>query len=125
MTPTEPATRTLTESAIQRGIRDCLESLGFAVFHTRFALGSDPGFPDLIGVGCKPRTTGLLVAVELKGPKGQIRPGQVEWLERFRAVPGCIFAEIVGPRDAVGWWGYDSARLEIQRAVEAQTEAAE
>ena len=111
---TETAARTMTEKEVQKGIRDCLESLGFACFHNVYALGSDPAWPDLVGVSAN----GLLAAVETKGPRGRVREGQREWIERFRNVPGCIFAEIVGPTPTDKWWGYDDALRSIQVSVE-------
>jgi hypothetical protein len=105
--------RSLTEAHIQKGLTDLLHTLGFETFHNRYAIGSDPGFPDIVAV----RDDGAMVVVECKGPKGRIRPGQHEWLRRFRAVPGCIFCEIVGPRRAMWYEGYDDALALIERAA--------
>ena len=62
--------QTLTEALIQKGIVDVLEQFGFSCYHTRFALDSDSGFPDIVAV----REDGAIVAVECKGPRGQLRP---------------------------------------------------
>lgn len=107
-------TMPLTEKDIQRGIRDCLGSLGFVCYHNAYAIGSDSGFPDLVCVS----DDGLLAAVECKGPKGSIRAGQAEWIERFSRIPGCVFAEIVGPDLTRHWMAYDSAVELIQQWVE-------
>ena len=108
----------LTEKAIQRGIRDCLGSLGFVCYHNAYAIGSDSGFPDLVCVS----DDGLIAAVECKGPKGSIRAGQAAWIGRFQRVPGCVFAGIVGPTDTDRWHGYDVARAMIQEFVEQRRE---
>jgi len=104
----------LTEADVQRGIRDLLERLGFAVFHTRFAIGSDTGFPDVVALSAD----GLIIAIECKGPKGRIRPGQREWIERFARVPSCLVAAIVGPESGKDWIGYDEALELIRFEVE-------
>jgi hypothetical protein len=109
---------TITEAQIQRGITDLLKQLGFECYHTRYSIGSDSGFPDVVAV----RDDGTLVAVECKGPKGKIRPGQLEWIRRFRSIPGCIFAEIVGPEMNDYWWGYDQALRGIESAVTQRRE---
>lgn len=112
----------LTESDIQKGITDLLKTLGFTVYHTRFAIGSDSGFPDVFACD----EDGLIIVVECKGPKGHIRSGQAEWIGRFNKVPGCVFSEIVGPRRGMCWEGYDDALALIQRRVEeVRTESGE
>lgn len=105
---------TLTEAAIQTGISDLLKRFGFTVYHTRFSLGSDIGFPDVVALD----DSGRIVAVECKGPKGRIRPGQTEWLTRFAAVPGCLFAGVVGPNPTPDWWGYDQALEHLKEILQ-------
>jgi hypothetical protein len=100
----------LTEAAIQKGIVDLLKHLGYATYHTRYSIGSDSGFPDVIGV----REDGKLIAVECKGPNGRLRPDQAEWIDRFGHVPGCVLAAIVGG----GWMDYDEALERIREATE-------
>jgi hypothetical protein len=63
---------------------------------------------------------GLLCAIECKGPKGQLRPGQAEWILRFGAVPGCVFAGVVGPKSSTARVGYDAALEMIQRNVQVR-----
>ena len=108
-------TVTLTEAQIQQGLRDALENLGFSVYSTRFSIRSDPGFPDIVAVRGR---DGALVAIECKGPTGKVRPGQAEWIEGFAQVPGCVFAEIVGPVTSERWIGYDVALWQLQNAIE-------
>jgi hypothetical protein len=103
----------LTEAAIQKGLTDFLETVGFLVYHTRYSIGSDPGFPDILAV----RDDGTLVAIECKGPKGRIGDAQCEWINRLRSTPGCVFAEVVGPRSAMGWCGYDEALEQLHEAL--------
>jgi hypothetical protein len=105
----------LTEAAIQKGITDLLKQLGFDTFHNRYAIGSDPGFPDIVGVS----DDGMMVAIECKGPKGRLRFGQSRWIDRFDKVPGCIFAEVVGPTVSFQWVLYDEALVVIQERVAA------
>lgn len=106
---------TLTEAAIQQGITSFLKQLGFECFHTRFAIGSDPGFPDL--VACD--DDGRFVVAEFKGPNGRIRPGQLEWIERWRKAKGCLFAEVVGPDTTDRWIGYDEALARLQEILQS------
>ncbi|MGI8477819.1 MAG: hypothetical protein ACR2OO_15820, partial [Thermomicrobiales bacterium] len=44
-------TQGLTEAQLQSAIERAAKSLGFLVYHTRYAVGSAPGFPDLIVCG--------------------------------------------------------------------------
>ena len=45
------------------------------------------GFPDLLMVRAR---TGQIVAMELKGRRGQLTPEQKVWLEDFATVPGAV-----------------------------------
>jgi len=105
---------TLTEAAIQRGVTDLLQQLGFECFHVGYMLGStSAGFPDLIA--CDDR--GRFVVAEFKGPRGRIRPGQQEWIERWRKAAGCVFSEIVGPEATDRWMGFDDALQRLQEVL--------
>jgi Holliday junction resolvase len=96
---------TLTEAEIQKSLIKLLQFKGFDLtYHTRYSLGSDPGFPDIVAA-----RAGQIVAIECKGARGALRPKQVEWIEMFRTVPGCVMAEVVGPTDGDRWIGYDQA----------------
>lgn len=106
----------LTEAYIQRGLIEALQWEGFSVYHTRFSLDSESGFPDICAVH---ETSGRMVVIECKGPRGRVSPEQRDWIERFRLVPGCVFSEVVGPDERPGeWWGYDDA-LDIIRGLGA------
>lgn len=74
MTTTAPTT--LTEAQMLAGLKAAAKGLGYLVFHNTYAIGSDRGFPDLVIVG-----HGRTWFVELKGPKGQIRPEQGAWVK--------------------------------------------
>jgi hypothetical protein len=103
----------LTEELIQKGIVDCLEVLGFGTYHTRFSIGSDDGFPDVVGL----RADGAIVAVECKGPRGRLTDRQLDWIQRFRQNPGCLFAEVVGPETTSAWVGYDEAIARLHEVL--------
>jgi Holliday junction resolvase len=94
-----------TEEEIQKGLVDLLEHRGFSTYHTRFSLGSDKDFPDVIAV----REDGAMVALECKGPRGRLADGQRAWIKRFEYVPGCQFAAVVGPSESSHWIAYDDA----------------
>lgn len=118
--PVAAAGRGLTEALIERGLRDLLNGLGFVCFHTRFSIGSSgPGFPDLFCVGCHERTHGRFVALEVKGPRGVVSEAQRNWIGWLVLVPGCAYAAVVGPREAIGWVGYERAIEQIREAVGA------
>lgn len=104
----------LTEQDIQRGITDLLETLGYICYHTRFAIGSDAGFPDIFACN----DAGYIIAVECKGPRGKVRPGQREWIDRIGKSPSCLFAAIVGPSETDNWEGYEEAIWCIRDAWE-------
>jgi hypothetical protein len=93
----------LTEAVIEKALRQALAVKGFRLcYHTRFAVGSDTGFPDLVAV-----RDGALVALEVKGPRGRLRPNQADWIAAFRSLPGCVLAAVVGPEPSDHWLGYD------------------
>jgi hypothetical protein len=66
----------LTEAQMLAGIKAAAKGLGYKCFHNTYSIGSDRGFPDLVIVG-----HGCTWFLELKGPKGRIRPEQDEWIE--------------------------------------------
>lgn len=65
----------LTEAQLQQAIVQTAKQLGFLVFHTAYAIGSERGFPDLCICG-----HGRLWFFELKGPKPKIYPEQEAWI---------------------------------------------
>lgn len=77
----------LTEAQLQAAIKRLATTLGYAVYHTRWSLGSDKGWPDL--ALCKPPR---LILAELKSQKGAVTTAQAVWLDRLRGCPGvCVF----------------------------------
>ena len=54
---------------------------------------SSVGFPDHILI-----KRGRLVVLELKIPGGKPTPEQVEWIDLFASIPGCV-ARVVWPAD--------------------------
>ena len=96
---------TLTEAQIQRGLTDALRTLGYAVYHTEFAIRSAPGFPDILAVN----QYGSIVALECKGPRGRLRDQQKEWIDRFARNGDCLLAAVVGPTETDRWISYDHA----------------
>lgn len=86
MTGRARAEHALTEAAFQQRVIDLAKLRGWRVAHFRPArtqrgnwvtpMAGHPGFPDL--VIAKP---GHLVIAELKTERGQLGPGQAEWLD--------------------------------------------
>lgn len=72
----EAVTR-MTEAELQREVEALTRQLGLLKYHTKYSLGSDPGFPDLV-IG-SPRWHSVLF-VELKRHGHDPRPNQTEWL---------------------------------------------
>jgi hypothetical protein len=70
----------LSEAQLQQAIVQTARQLGFLVFHTAYAIGSERGFPDLCICG-----HGRLFFFELKGPKPNISPEQAAWIETLQA----------------------------------------
>lgn len=97
-----------TEEEIQQGLVDLLQRRGFYTHHTRFSIGSDKHFPDIFAI-----RDGGIVAIECKGPRGRVAPGQIERIELFATVPGCLFAAVVGPSQTDLWISYDDALAAI------------
>ncbi len=96
-----------SEKEFSRQVISLAKTLGWKVAHFRPArvtrhgvekyetpVGADgAGFPDLILIR-GPR----LLALELKSAKGRLTMYQAEWLDLFRAVPGCL-AVVLRPAD--------------------------
>lgn len=70
----------LTEAKMQKGIIDTAKQLGFMVYHTTYAIGSERGYPDLHIVG-----HGRSIFLELKGPKPKVYPEQEAWIAELTA----------------------------------------
>jgi hypothetical protein len=91
----------LTEAQMLAGLKAAAKGLGYFVFHNTYSIGSDRGFPDLVIVGHE-RTFFL----ELKGPKGRVRPEQDVWINAL--FDAGHDARIVWPDD------YDTILRELQ-----------
>lgn len=89
-------TRPLTEAVWQSHVLGYARSLGWAAYHTRFSVGSDTGWPDL--VLCRPPR---LLFVELKSDKGRVSEAQQAWLDRLLACGAEAFVWRPRDRDAV------------------------
>jgi len=73
----------LTEAQWQKQVRDLMLMFGWKIYHARYSLGADPGWPDLFAV-----RAGRAVAAELKGPRGKFTEAQAEWLAELAFVDG-------------------------------------
>lgn len=72
--------RRMTEAQLQACVVKAAGLLGWRHFHDTFAIGSDPGFPDLIL--CRPPR---LLAIELKRDGKRPSQAQAVWLEDLGA----------------------------------------
>ena len=70
----------MTETQIQRNIKDTAEALGFAYYHTRNSFASDKGFPDIVVAGPINSNAPSVFFYETKGPRGKVSPEQVMWI---------------------------------------------
>jgi hypothetical protein len=78
-----------TEEAFRRALRKTAHDYGWTMqYHTRFSVGSDPGFPDEVFV--QPGRGGMsrLVVVECKRVGKEPTDRQWEWLRALDRVPG-------------------------------------
>lgn len=57
---------------------DHLKLFGYKYYHTRYSLGSNAGFPDLVAV-----KGGRLLFIELKTERGKCNDAQTDWGERL------------------------------------------
>lgn len=70
----------MTEAQLLAAVKAACRQLPVRCYHTRYSLGSEPGFPDLVILGRR----GVLFR-ELKGPRGRLSDAQREWIEDLRA----------------------------------------
>lgn len=70
----------MSEADLQRAILDAALWLGWLSYHTYDSRRCSPGFPDLVLVH---PTRGCIFA-ELKGPRGRLRPEQIQWVKTLR-----------------------------------------
>ena len=73
----------ITEAQFQKQILQAAKTFGFLAYHTRYSIGSTPGFPDLV-LTKPPR----VIFIELKTEAGNTSSYQDEWIERLRDCPG-------------------------------------
>jgi len=71
-------TLAMTEADLLLSIRQLARLTGWRCYHTRYSLGSDPGFPDLVLV-----RLGRVIFAELKSERGKLTPAQQEWMEEL------------------------------------------
>lgn len=84
----------LTEREFQGQIIEMAASLGWVrKYHNLYAVGSDGGYPDL--TLAHPRLG--VCWIEVKGRRGQVGPGQAEWVEDLQL--SGQHAYIAFPRD--------------------------
>lgn len=95
----------LTEKQMQVALVRAAKQLGYLVYHAAYAIGSEPGFPDLTIVG-----KGRFWMLELKGPKGRVSEAQEAWMAHLQAAG--VDARIVWPTD------YDTVMQELMDAYE-------
>ncbi len=86
-----------TERQFQTALVHYLRLMGWATYHTRYSIGSNPGFPDLVCV-----RAGRVAFCELKTTTGRISAAQAEWGEALAGVGGTVEYHLLRPDDA-GW----------------------
>lgn len=85
----EAEAKATTEAQFQRALVATARDYGYAlVYHTKFSLGSDPGFPDLILVREERDGTARCVVVECKRVGKHPTARQQEWLDALGKVAG-------------------------------------
>lgn len=87
----------VTEKQFQSAFVKYLRLMGWTTYHTRYAIGSDPGFPDLVAVRAE-----RCVFLELKTETGRISPAQAEWGELLAGVGGTVEYHLLRATDE-GW----------------------
>lgn len=84
------------EKDLQRKLEGVLTQLGFLWFHDRSlqhatVRTSNPGFPDICAVH---PDSGLLVFIELKSQRGQMRPAQLLWKDALELSCAVYFGPV-------------------------------
>ena len=92
-----------SEADWQRDVVDVAHSLGWMVYHTRFSVGSQSGYPDL--TLCRER----VVFIELKREGRPLTDAQQAWAERLRAAGTEVYAPCY-PSDADALYAALAAR---------------
>ena len=79
----------VSERAWQGTVVAAAKALGWEVYHTRFSLASERGWPDLALARYRPDgVTVRLVFAELKSERGKLSPAQFRWLSLLGDCPG-------------------------------------
>lgn len=94
MTAPTTAAIVLTEAQWQQQVINLARVLNWDVYHTRYSLGSQAGFPDLTLV--KPGRK--LVFLELKRESGKASPSQLAWIARLNETDHAV-AMVAKPSD--------------------------
>ncbi len=87
----------VTERQFQAALVRYLRLMGWRTYHTKFSIGSDLGFPDLVAV-----RAGRCCFIELKAEAGKISAAQAEWGELLAGVGGTVEYFLLRPSDE-GW----------------------
>lgn len=90
--PVDWAGRLITEKEFHRTVAAFLRARGFRVYHTRYSLGSDPGYPDITAVG-----HGTVLWLELKNERGRVTQAQEDWIVELQMAGQ--HARVVRPSD--------------------------
>lgn len=78
-----------TEEQFRRALRATARDYGFTLqYHTKFSLGSDPGFPDEVFLRDEGDFTMRCVVVECKRVGKEPTARQDDWLRAWDRVPG-------------------------------------
>ena len=84
----------VTERQFQAALVRYLRLMGFRTYHTKFSIGSDLGFPDLVAV-----RAGRCCFIECKAESGKISAAQAEWGELLAGVGGTVEYHLWRPED--------------------------
>lgn len=72
----------ITERQLQKRVTDAAQALGWTVFHPRYSIGSDPGYPDLTLVSPDHQA---VLWLELKVGRNHPTAAQRAWLTLLHA----------------------------------------
>lgn len=96
-TASESGMPRVTERQFQAALVQYLRLMNWRTYHTKFSIGSDLGFPDLVCV-----RAGRCCFIELKAESGKISAAQAEWGELLAGVGGTVEYHLLRPNDE-GW----------------------
>ena len=78
-----------TEAQWQRRVLERARLGRFMVYHTRYSVGSNAGWPDLVLV--RPGHPGRLIFAELKTERGKLTVAQELWIEALRSAGAEVY----------------------------------